>query len=174
MLKRNFQILAPLDFLAEFTRHIPPKAAELQPGVRARRPISTNWLRRGWVHGRTHALGSLHAHPLRCLTGRYPSRIGQFGVLGTWSEPIIPVSRPTVASVLRQQGYATACVGKWHLGLGWGGEEQRGPPPVGADFPNGPTDSASITSADSHIPDIGTVLEQDRVIAVVEKEENHR
>ena len=68
------------------------------------------------------------------LTGRYPSRIGQFGVLGTWSEPIIPVSRPTVASVLRQQGYATACVGKWHLGLGWGGKEQKGPPPVGAAF----------------------------------------
>jgi hypothetical protein len=27
--KRNFQILAPLDFLAEFTQHIPPKGAHL-------------------------------------------------------------------------------------------------------------------------------------------------
>jgi len=27
--KRNFQILDPLDFLAEFTQHIPPKGAHL-------------------------------------------------------------------------------------------------------------------------------------------------
>jgi len=27
--KRNFQILSPLDFLAEFTQHIPPKGAHL-------------------------------------------------------------------------------------------------------------------------------------------------
>src|SRR5688572_2089810 len=30
------------------------------------------------------------------LTGRYPSRIGQFGVLTTYSKPIIPKERPTV------------------------------------------------------------------------------
>ena len=27
--KRNFQILSPLDFLAEFTQHIPPKGSHL-------------------------------------------------------------------------------------------------------------------------------------------------
>ena len=27
--KRNFQILSPLDFLAEFTQHIPPKGSNL-------------------------------------------------------------------------------------------------------------------------------------------------
>src|SRR5690606_37722361 len=27
--------------------------------------------------------------------------------------------RVTVASFLRDQGYATACIGKWHLGLQW-------------------------------------------------------
>jgi len=27
--KRNFQVLAPLDFLAEFTQHIPPKGSHL-------------------------------------------------------------------------------------------------------------------------------------------------
>ena len=27
--------------------------------------------------------------------------------------------RPTLASVLHDDGYATAAIGKWHLGLGW-------------------------------------------------------
>ena len=53
------------------------------------------------------------------LTGRYPSRIGQFGVLKTYSPPIIPKSRLTVASFLKGQGYHTACIGKWHLGMNW-------------------------------------------------------
>ena len=107
------------------------------------------------------------------VTGRYPSRIGQFGVLGTWSEPIIPVSRPTVASVLKQQGYATACIGKWHLGLGWGGGEHKGPPPVGARFTNGPTQLGfDYFCGYTHAANIRTVLEQDRVIADVEKEQN--
>ena len=47
------------------------------------------------------------------LTGRYPCRIGQFGVLKTYSPPIIPVDRPTVASFLQQQGYHTACI--WEM-----------------------------------------------------------
>ena len=55
------------------------------------------------------------------LTGRYPSRIGQFGVLTTFSKPIIPATRTTVASLLKAQGYTTACIGKWHLGIDWVG-----------------------------------------------------
>lgn len=107
------------------------------------------------------------------LTGRYPSRIGQFGVLGTWSEPIIPVSRPTVASVLRQQGYATACIGKWHLGLGWGNKAQKGAPPIGTRFTQGPTQLGfDYFCGYTHAANIGTVLEQDRVIADVKKEAN--
>jgi len=56
------------------------------------------------------------------LTGRYPSRIGQYGVLTTYSPPIIPRTRLTVASMLKQNGYDTACIGKWHLGMDWGGK----------------------------------------------------
>jgi arylsulfatase A-like enzyme len=50
------------------------------------------------------------------LTGRYPWRIGQYGVLTTFSRPVIPPSRLTVASLFKQNGYATGCFGKWHLG----------------------------------------------------------
>ena len=54
------------------------------------------------------------------LCGRYPwrSRMKR-GVLGGYSEPLIEKDRQTIASVLKAAGYRTACVGKWHLGLGW-------------------------------------------------------
>jgi len=53
------------------------------------------------------------------LTGRYcwRSRLKR-GVLGGYSPALIDTNRMTVASMLKQHGYATACSGKWHLGLG--------------------------------------------------------
>lgn len=54
------------------------------------------------------------------LTGRYAWRTRMTsGVLDGYSPPLIEADRVTVASFLKQQGYATACVGKWHLGLQW-------------------------------------------------------
>ena len=55
------------------------------------------------------------------LTGRYNWRSTlQNGVLWGASQPLIPEERMTVADVFKAGGYNTACVGKWHLGLGWG------------------------------------------------------
>lgn len=54
------------------------------------------------------------------LTGRYNWRTRlQNGVLGGFSAPLIAPDRLTVATLLKQQGYVTACVGKWHLGMNW-------------------------------------------------------
>jgi len=54
------------------------------------------------------------------LTGRYSWRTRlKSGVLDGFSPPLIEAGRVTVASLLREHGYATACVGKWHLGLQW-------------------------------------------------------
>src|SRR3954468_20741157 len=54
------------------------------------------------------------------LTGRYPWRTRlKSGVLYGWSPHLIEPGRLTVASMLKQQGYATACMGKWHLGMDW-------------------------------------------------------
>ncbi len=54
------------------------------------------------------------------LTGRYCWRTWlQSGVLGGFGAPLIEPDRPTVASILKSSGYATAAVGKWHLGLRW-------------------------------------------------------
>jgi arylsulfatase A-like enzyme len=54
------------------------------------------------------------------LTGRYNwrSRL-QNGVLGGLSPRLIEPGRLTVAEVLRRNGYATAAIGKWHLGMDW-------------------------------------------------------
>lgn len=54
------------------------------------------------------------------LTGRYNWRTKlQRGVLGGLSPRLIEPGRTTLASLLKQQGYHTACVGKWHLGMDW-------------------------------------------------------
>lgn len=54
------------------------------------------------------------------LTGRYHWRTRlQSGVLGGFSPPLIAKDRLTLADLLKQQGYHTACIGKWHLGMNW-------------------------------------------------------
>ncbi len=54
------------------------------------------------------------------LTGRYcwRSRLKE-GVLFGYDDALLEPDRLTVASFLKQQGYDTACIGKWHLGLDW-------------------------------------------------------
>lgn len=54
------------------------------------------------------------------LTGRYHWRTRlQRGIVNLWGAPLIAPDRWTIASLARQQGYHTACVGKWHLGWDW-------------------------------------------------------
>ncbi len=60
------------------------------------------------------------------LTGRYNWRTTlQRGVLGGLSPRLIEPGRLTVAEMLRENGYATACVGKWHLGMDWAKHEGK-------------------------------------------------
>src|SRR5258708_1690691 len=54
------------------------------------------------------------------MTGRYNWRSPlQSGVLGGLSPRLIEPGRMTVASLLKEHGYATGCIGKWHLGMDW-------------------------------------------------------
>ena len=53
------------------------------------------------------------------LTGQYSWRTRlKSGVFAGYDIPLIDANRMTSASLFKKHGYATACVGKWHLGLG--------------------------------------------------------
>lgn len=50
------------------------------------------------------------------LTGCYPNRVGIHGALGPSAKHGIADTEMTLAQLVKQQGYATCAVGKWHLG----------------------------------------------------------
>ncbi len=72
------------------------------------------------------------------LTGNYPFRM-QVGILPGDAPMLIRPGTPTLPSVLQQQGYKTAVIGKWHLGIGdgkvdWNWEINPGPMEIGFDY----------------------------------------
>lgn len=74
------------------------------------------------------------------LTGQYAWRKPGTGILPGDAAMIIPTDRATLGKVFQQAGYKTACVGKWHLGMGpeggpdWNGEIKPSPNEVGFDY----------------------------------------
>jgi arylsulfatase A-like enzyme len=51
------------------------------------------------------------------MTGRYPMRHGlQVGVVRPWAQYGLPLEERTLPEALKNAGYSTAIVGKWHLG----------------------------------------------------------
>ena len=76
------------------------------------------------------------------LTGDYPLRHGKGGVwgpLGHTAGLLIGTDRQTLGKVFQEAGYATAGIGKWHLGFGegtcdWNRLLRPGPLEVGFDY----------------------------------------
>lgn len=77
-----------------------------------------------------HAPGPLcHMSRYGLLTGRYPFRTN----VGLWrKQPLIEPGQTSIASLLQDQGYHTAMVGKWHLGFDENGYDKP--------LPGGPAD----------------------------------
>lgn len=70
--------------------------------------------------------GSAVCTPTRygLLTGRYAWRTRlQEWVLACYEPPLITEDRLTLPGFLKNQGYDTACIGKWHLGWNWPGPQ---------------------------------------------------
>ncbi len=75
------------------------------------------------------------------LTGTYSWRQPAGAAILSGSDPLcIPPGTATLPALLKQAGYATGVVGKWHLGLGvkggpdWNGELKPGPLEIGFDY----------------------------------------
>jgi len=86
-----------------------------------------------------------HSDAATCTPSRYAIMTGEYAwrkgaqILPGDAALLIDPAKPTLPSTLKKAGYATGCVGKWHMGLGngnidWNGEIRPGPLEVGFDY----------------------------------------
>ncbi|MDM4015688.1 sulfatase family protein [Roseiconus lacunae] len=120
--------------------------------------------------------GSSVCSPTRygIMTGRYSWRTRlQKGVVTGFAPSLIDADRMTVAGFLKEQGYATAVIGKWHLDFEYldpkTGEAYKQKkhkiPPVGAKIPDGPIHRGfDYYHGFHHARNMKAVIEDDVVI----------
>jgi arylsulfatase A-like enzyme len=112
------------------------------------------------------------------LTGRYNWRTPlQEWVIACYEPPLIKKERKTLPEMLKEHGYATACIGKWHLGWNWQGEysserieEKNGLNKYNWDFSKpitgGPIEHGFDYYFGTHVPNFPpfTFIENDHVV----------
>lgn len=91
-------------------------------------------------------LTDAHAASAVCTPSRYCLLVGEYAWrVNSWHPHavkgglIINPAKMTLARLLKNHGYATACIGKWHLGFGattpdWNGDLKPGPLELGFDY----------------------------------------
>lgn len=102
------------------------------------------------------------------MTGTYPWRQEGTAILPGDAKLIVPTDKITLPKVFKNAGYATAIVGKWHLGLGseikkdWNAAIKPGPNDVGFDY------SFIFPATADRVPTV--FLENEQVVAVEAKD----
>ncbi len=99
------------------------------PDNKIRTPHLDKFVAQGMSFTDAHS-GSAVCSPTRygLLTGRYSWRTPlQEWVVATYEPPLIQASRLTLPEYLKGRDYHTACIGKWHLGWNWPGEQSDRP-----------------------------------------------
>jgi arylsulfatase A-like enzyme len=139
-------------------------------------PHADQLAKEGMIFTDAHS-GSSVCSPTRygIMTGRYSWRTRlQRGVVTGFAPSLIAPGRETVASFLKQNGYATAAIGKWHLDFEYLNPDTDEPysqkkhktPPVGAKIPDGPIHRGfDYYHGFHHARNMEAVIENDRVIA---------
>ena len=94
----------------------------LNPDSRIPTPNLDRLASEGLVFTDAHSAGS-YCVPSRygLLTGRYMwrTRLGSGGNLANFAGTLIEPGRKTIANVLKEAGYYTGLIGKWHQGIDW-------------------------------------------------------
>lgn len=130
----------------------------------------------GMVFTDAHS-GSSVCTPTRygIMTGRYSWRTKlQKGVVQGFAPDLIVENRPTIANFLKNQGYHTAIIGKWHLNFQYldpdtqkaiAKKSGKQLPPVGATIPDGPIHRGfDYYHGFHHARDMKAVIENTEVI----------
>lgn len=82
-------------------------------------PVFDSLAQDGMLFSDAHSVASVCVPSrIAIMTGRYPWRFARPARNGPWGflNPRLPVGAFTIGSMLQQQGYRTAYIGKWHLG----------------------------------------------------------
>lgn len=139
-------------------------------------PHADQLAREGMTFTDAHSASSV-CTPTRygIMTGRYPWRTRlQKGVVTGFAPSLIAEDRPTVAAFLKEQGYDTAIVGKWHLDFEYldpktgeaYSQKKHKTPPIGAKIPDGPIHRGfNYYHGFHHARNMEAVIEDDEVIA---------
>ncbi|MBF8148741.1 arylsulfatase [Winogradskyella sp. F6397] len=108
------------------------------------------------------------------MTGRYSWRTKlQRGVVSGFKPNLIKEDRPTIGNFLKDQGYHTAIIGKWHLNFQYLNpttqalipKKGKKLPPVGARIPDGPNQRGfDYFHGFHHAGSMKAVIENDQVI----------
>lgn len=109
----------------------------LNPNSKIKTPNIDRLAKEGLTFTDGHTVGGV-CTPARyaLLTGRYGWRTRlPSGVLDGYAPRLIEEGRLTMAEMLRRQGYTTALIGKWHLGMSFG---LKDPLPEGANTTGDP------------------------------------